>query len=58
MKAASGSKTDRRQLRHVLDRLGRSTRDLANTLAANTERKAGFRSLADTWPTPRPRMAA
>jgi len=32
-----------------LDRLARSTRDLLNTLAAITERKAGFRSLADTW---------
>jgi DNA invertase Pin-like site-specific DNA recombinase len=29
-----------------LDRLARSTRDLANTLAAITERKAGFRSSA------------
>jgi DNA invertase Pin-like site-specific DNA recombinase len=32
-----------------LDRLSRSTRDLLNTLAAITERKAGFRSLTDTW---------
>ena len=32
-----------------LDRLARSTRDLLDTLAAITERKAGFRSLADTW---------
>ena len=32
-----------------LDRLARSTRDLLNTLAAITDRKAGFRSLADTW---------
>jgi DNA invertase Pin-like site-specific DNA recombinase len=32
-----------------LDRLARSTRDLLNTLAAITERRAGFRSLADTW---------
>jgi len=31
-----------------LDRLGRSTRDLLNTLAAITDRKAGFRSLTDT----------
>jgi DNA invertase Pin-like site-specific DNA recombinase len=59
----SGAKTDRAQLRKViealepgdvlmvtrLDRLARSTRDLLNTLAAITERKAGFRSLADTW---------
>ena len=55
--------TDRAQLRRVietleqgdvlmvtrLDRLARSTRDLLNTLAAVTERKAGFRSLSDTW---------
>jgi DNA invertase Pin-like site-specific DNA recombinase len=32
-----------------LDRLARSTRDLLNTLAAITDRKAGFRSLTDTW---------
>jgi len=32
-----------------LDRLARSTRDLLNTLAAITERKAGFRSLGDAW---------
>jgi DNA invertase Pin-like site-specific DNA recombinase len=32
-----------------LDRLARSTRDLLNTLAAITDRKAGFRSLADAW---------
>ena len=60
---ASGAKTDHAQLRRLLgqlaagdvlmvtrlDRLARSTRDLLNTLAAITERKAGFRSLADTW---------
>jgi DNA invertase Pin-like site-specific DNA recombinase len=60
---ASGAKTDRAQLRKVLaaldegdvlmvtqlDRLARSTRDLLNTLAAITGRKAGFRSLGDTW---------
>jgi len=60
---ASGAKTDRAQLRRVLDqleagdvlmvarldRLARSTRDLLNTLAAITERKAGFRSLGDAW---------
>jgi DNA invertase Pin-like site-specific DNA recombinase len=60
---ASGAKTDRAQLRRVigqldagdvlmvtrLDRLARSTRDLLNTLAAITERKAGFRSLSDAW---------
>ena len=59
----SGAKTDRAQLRRViealepgdvlmvtrLDRLARSTRDLLNTLAAITDRKAGFRSLADAW---------
>lgn len=32
-----------------LDRLARSTRDLLNVLAQITERKAGFRSLADAW---------
>jgi DNA invertase Pin-like site-specific DNA recombinase len=32
-----------------LDRLARSTRDLLNTLAAMTEKKAGFRSLGDGW---------
>jgi DNA invertase Pin-like site-specific DNA recombinase len=32
-----------------LDRLARSTRDLLNTLAAITNRKAGFRSLGDAW---------
>ena len=60
---ASGAKTDRAQLRRViaalepgdvltvtrLDRLARSTRDLLNTLGAIADRKAGFRSLADTW---------
>jgi DNA invertase Pin-like site-specific DNA recombinase len=60
---ASGTKTDRAQLRRLLDqleagdlltvtrldRLARSTRDLLNTLAAITGRKAGFRSLGDTW---------
>jgi DNA invertase Pin-like site-specific DNA recombinase len=60
---ASGAKTDRAQLRRALaqlepddvlmvtrlDRLARSTRDLLNTLAAITARKAGFRSLGDTW---------
>jgi hypothetical protein len=66
---ASGAKTDRSQLRKALDqllmvtrldRLARSTRDLLNTLATITDRKAGFRSLGDTWadttnaPPPRP----
>jgi DNA invertase Pin-like site-specific DNA recombinase len=60
---ASGAKTDRAQLRRVLDQLGagdvlmvtrldrlaRSTRDLLNTLAAITGKKAGFQSLGDTW---------
>ena len=60
---ASGAKTDRRQLQRAidqlaagdvlivtrLDRLARSTRDLLNTLAVVTDRKAGFRSLGDTW---------
>jgi len=60
---ASGARTDRTQLRRVLgqlaagdvlmvtrlDRLARSTRDLLNTLATIADRKAGFRSLGDTW---------
>jgi DNA invertase Pin-like site-specific DNA recombinase len=60
---ASGAKTDRTQLRRLLslldagdvvtvtrlDRLARSTRDLLNTLAAITDKKAGFRSLGDAW---------
>jgi hypothetical protein len=60
---ASGAKTDRNQLRRLLDqleagdvlmvtrldRLARSTRDLLNTLGTITDRKAGFRSLGDTW---------
>jgi DNA invertase Pin-like site-specific DNA recombinase len=60
---ASGAKADRAQLRKAidtlepddvlmvtrLDRLARSTRDLLNTLAAITARKAGFRSLGDVW---------
>jgi DNA invertase Pin-like site-specific DNA recombinase len=59
---ASGAKTNRAQLRQLLaeigpgdvvtvtrlDRLARSTRDLLNTLAVITGKKAGFRSLADT----------
>jgi DNA invertase Pin-like site-specific DNA recombinase len=32
-----------------LDRLARSTRDLLNTLAAITAKRAGFRSLGDAW---------
>jgi DNA invertase Pin-like site-specific DNA recombinase len=31
------------------DRLARSTCDLLNPLAAITGKKAGFRSLGDTW---------
>src|SRR5271166_4898606 len=60
---ASGAKTDRAQLRRLLDvldagdvltvtrldRLARSTRDLFNTLAAITAKNAGFKSLGDTW---------
>jgi DNA invertase Pin-like site-specific DNA recombinase len=60
---ASGAKTDRAQLRRLLallgpsdvltvtrlDRLARSTGDLLNTLAAITDKKAGFRSLGDAW---------
>jgi DNA invertase Pin-like site-specific DNA recombinase len=60
---ASGAKTERAQLRRLLDqldagdvllvtrldRLARSTRDLLNTLAAIADRKAGFRSLGDAW---------
>jgi len=60
---ASGAKTDRAQLRRLLDqleaddvlmvtrldRLARSTRDLLNILAAITAKKAGFKSLGDTW---------
>jgi DNA invertase Pin-like site-specific DNA recombinase len=64
---ASGAKTERAQLRRVLDqldagdllmvtrldRLARSTRDLLNKLAAIADRKAGFRSLGPTrrWRT-------
>jgi DNA invertase Pin-like site-specific DNA recombinase len=56
---SSGAKTDRAQLRRLeagdvvtvtrLDQLARSTRDLLNTLAAITAKRAGFRSLGDTW---------
>jgi DNA invertase Pin-like site-specific DNA recombinase len=60
---ASGTKTDRPQLRRAiaalgpddvllvtrLDRLARSTRDLLNTLVDITAREAGFRSLRDAW---------
>jgi DNA invertase Pin-like site-specific DNA recombinase len=60
---ASGAKTDRAQLRRLLDqlaagdlvtvtrldRLARSTRDLLKTLAAIADKKAGFRSLGDAW---------
>jgi len=59
----SGAKTDRAQLRRLLDqleaddvvmvtrldRLARSTRDLLNILASITGKKAGFKSLSDTW---------
>jgi DNA invertase Pin-like site-specific DNA recombinase len=60
---ASGAKTDRAQLRRLLDqleagdvltvtrldRLARSTRDLLNTLAAITGKNAGFKSIGDAW---------
>src|ERR1700676_4182865 len=60
---ASGAKTDRAQLRRLLDvldagdvltvtqldRLARSTRDLLNTLATITAKKAGFRALGAAW---------
>ena len=60
---ASGAKTDRAQLRRLLDqldagdvlmvtrldRLARSTRDLLNIIATIADMKAGFRSLGDTW---------
>ncbi len=59
----SGAVTQRQQLQRALhaldegdvllvtrlDRLARSTRDLLNTLAVIAEKKAGFRSLGDTW---------
>lgn len=59
----SGATTHRSQLKRVLDgltkgdvllvtrfdRLARRTRDLLNVLAYIAERKAGFRSLGDTW---------
>jgi DNA invertase Pin-like site-specific DNA recombinase len=59
----SGAVTHRQQLKRAidaieegdvllvtrLDRLARSTRDLLNTLALIAEKKAGFRSLGDTW---------
>ena len=59
----SGAKPDRAQLRRLLDqleaddvlmvtrldRLARSTRDLLNVLAAIIGKKAGFKSLGDTW---------
>jgi DNA invertase Pin-like site-specific DNA recombinase len=62
-RSGEGAKADRAQLRRLLDqleagdvltvtrldRLARSTRDLLNTLAAITGKKAGFKSLGDTW---------
>ena len=61
---ASGAKTDRAQLRRLLDQLGdgdvlmaawldrlaRSAPDLLNNLAPIADKKAGFRSLSDAWP--------
>src|SRR5208337_3697353 len=60
---ASGAKADRAQFRRLLDqldasdvvtvtrldRLARSARDLLNTLPSITAKKAGFKSLGDTW---------
>jgi DNA invertase Pin-like site-specific DNA recombinase len=60
---AQGDRTDRAKLRRLLDqldtgdvvmvtgldRLARSTRDLLNTLATITGKKAAFRSLGDAW---------
>ncbi len=60
---ASGAKTDRAQLRRLLDslttgdvvmvtrldRLARSTLDLLHTLKAVADKGAAFRSLADVW---------
>jgi DNA invertase Pin-like site-specific DNA recombinase len=60
---ASGARADRAQLRRVLgqlekgdvltvtrlDRLARSTRDLLNMVEDIAAKKAGFRSLGDTW---------
>ncbi len=60
---ASGAKTDRAQLHRLLDQLddgdvlmvtrldqlARSTRDLLNTVAAITGRKAGLKSIGDIW---------
>jgi DNA invertase Pin-like site-specific DNA recombinase len=60
---ASGARTDRTQLAKAigalgsgdtlvvtrLDRLGRSTRDLLNTLDAVARKGASFKSLVDTW---------
>jgi DNA invertase Pin-like site-specific DNA recombinase len=37
-----------------LDRLARSTRDLLNILATIADKRAGFRSLGDTWATTTP----
>ena len=59
----SGARTDRPELAKAiaklksgdvlvvsrLDRLARSTRDLLNVLAQITDRKAGFKSLHDSW---------
>lgn len=59
----SGAKPHRRQLQRAmealepgdvllvtrLDRLARSTRDLLNVLATISDKRAGFRSLADAW---------
>ncbi len=66
----SGANTDRARLRRLLDRLddgdgvtvtrldrrARYTRDLLNTLAAITGKKAGFAPSATHGPTPPPHM--
>src|ERR1700726_921494 len=60
---SGGAKTDRAQLRRLLDqldagdvvmvtrldRLARSPRDLLNTLVTITAKKVSFRSLGDAW---------
>jgi DNA invertase Pin-like site-specific DNA recombinase len=59
----SGARSDRKQLTRLmavlangdvlvvtrLDRLARSTRDLLNLLGTIAEKRAGFKSLRDTW---------
>jgi DNA invertase Pin-like site-specific DNA recombinase len=66
----SGAKTDRKALAKALaalgpgdvlmvtrlDRLARSTLDLLNTMDKVTKAGAGFKSLTETWATPRLHM--